>query len=37
MSTDVALEELWADLCRSSEGMPSPAWHGEVLAARVER
>ena len=31
------MEELWDDLCRSPEGMPSPAWHGEVLAARAER
>ena len=31
------MEELWDDLCHSSEGVPSPAWHGEVLAARVER
>lgn len=31
------MEELWDDLCRSPEGLPSPAWHGEVLAARVAR
>jgi hypothetical protein len=31
------MEELWDDLCHSPEGMPSPAWHGEVLAARLER
>ncbi len=31
------MEELWDDLCHSPEGMPSPAWHGEVLAARAER
>jgi hypothetical protein len=31
------MEELWDDLCHSSEGMPSPAWHGEVLAARIKR
>jgi len=31
------MEELWDDLCRSPEGVPLPAWHGEVLAARVER
>ena len=31
------MEELWNDLCHSSEGVPSPAWHGEVLAARAER
>lgn len=31
------MEELWDDLCRSPEGVPSPAWHREVLAARAER
>ena len=31
------MEELWDDLCRSPEGVTSPAWHGEVLAARAER
>ena len=31
------MEELWDDLCHSSEGVASPAWHGEVLAARTER
>jgi hypothetical protein len=31
------MEELWDDLCRSAEGVPSPAWHGEVLAARAKR
>jgi len=31
------MEELWDDLCHSPEGVPSPAWHGEVLAARAER
>jgi hypothetical protein len=33
----LAMEELWDDLCHSSEGVPSPAWHGEVLAVRSER
>jgi Putative addiction module component len=32
-----AMEELWDDLCHSPEGVTSPAWHGEVLAARAER
>jgi hypothetical protein len=32
-----AMEELWDDLCHSPEGVPSPGWHSEVLAARVER
>jgi hypothetical protein len=31
------MEELWDDLCHSSEGVPSPAWHGDVLAGRAER
>ena len=31
------MEELWDDRCRSPEGVPSPAWHGEVLAARAQR
>jgi len=28
------MELLWDDLCRTAEDLPSPAWHGEVLAAR---
>ena len=32
-----AMEELWDDLCHSTEGVRSPAWHGEVLAARTAR
>ena len=31
------MEELWDDLCHSSEGVPSTAWHAEVLAARADR
>ena len=31
------MEELWDDLCHTPEGVPSPAWHGEVLAARAAR
>ena len=27
------MELLWDDLCRTPEDVPSPAWHGEVLAA----
>jgi hypothetical protein len=30
------MELLWDDLCRSPENLPSPAWHGEVLAAREQ-
>jgi Putative addiction module component len=32
-----AMEELWDELCRSREGVPSPDWHGEVLAGRAAR
>lgn len=28
------MEELWEDLSHSQESMPSPAWHGTVLAER---
>lgn len=31
------MEELWDDLSHSPEGVPSPAWHLEVLAARQAR
>ena len=29
-----AMEAIWDDLCHRSEGIPSPAWHGDVLAER---
>jgi len=29
-----ALEDIWDDLCRNAEGIPSPAWHGQVLQER---
>ena len=35
-----AMELLWTSLARRPEAVPSPDWHGEVLAdrlARVER
>lgn len=32
-----AMEELWDDLCHSTEGVPTPAWHGDVLAERTQR
>lgn len=47
MSLDIALdqmsvsqklalmERLWADLSRQPENIPSPAWHGDVLAQRI--
>ncbi len=31
----VLMERLWADLTRRPEEMPSPDWHGEVLAERI--
>ncbi len=31
-----AIEEIWADLARESEDVPSPAWHGDVLRAREQ-
>ncbi len=47
MSTDVSLgnlsiteklvlmERLWDDLSRRPEDVPSPQWHGDVLAKRI--
>lgn len=32
-----ALEEIWADLQRTPEEVPSPAWHADVLRAREDR
>jgi hypothetical protein len=29
-----AMEAIWDDLCHRGETIPSPAWHGEVLAER---
>jgi putative addiction module component (TIGR02574 family) len=29
------MERLWDDLSRRPEEVPSPAWHGDVLAARI--
>ncbi len=31
------MEEPWDDLFHSSEGLPSPAWRGEILAAGGNR
>lgn len=28
------MERLWDDLCRNPQDVPSPAWHGDVLAER---
>jgi putative addiction module component (TIGR02574 family) len=32
-----AMELLWASLARAPETLPSPGWHGEVLAARLAK
>ena len=32
-----ALEEIWSDLQRTPEDVPSPAWHTDVLRAREDR
>jgi hypothetical protein len=29
-----AIELLWDDLCRFPEDVPSPQWHGKILAER---
>ena len=29
------MERLWSDLSRCPEDVPSPEWHGEVLAERI--
>ena len=31
------MELLWDELCRTPQDVPSPPWHGEVLAAREQR
>jgi len=32
-----ALEEIWSDLQRTPDEVPSPAWHADVLHAREDR
>lgn len=31
------MEDIWVDLLRSRETLPSPAWHADVLKARERR
>ena len=31
------LEDIWADLCRTQDAIPSPEWHAEVLQAREQK
>ncbi len=33
----LALEEIWEDLCRTSDNIPSPNWHVGVLEERQKR
>jgi hypothetical protein len=32
-----AIEEIWSDLVRTPENIPSPSWHADVLSAREKR
>ncbi len=32
-----AIEEIWADLARTPENIPSPSWHADVLRTREKR
>jgi hypothetical protein len=32
-----AMEQIWGDLSRNPENVPSPNWHGEILKAREGR
>ena len=32
-----AIEDIWSDLARVSENVPSPAWHVDALRAKEER
>ena len=31
------MEVLWADISNNPQSIPSPAWHGEVLAKRQRK
>ena len=33
----VAMNQIWEDLMKSPDDIPSPDWHKEVLAARSKR
>jgi hypothetical protein len=33
----LAIEEIWADLSRVPEDVPTAAWHADVLRAREQR
>mgnify|MGYP001163300220 CR=1 FL=1 len=32
-----AMEQLWDDLCRNPESVPSPSWHESILSEREKR
>ena len=32
-----AIEEIWTDLVRKADDVPSPAWHDDVLQAREQQ
>ena len=32
-----AMEQIWEDLCRNAENVPSPNWHGDILQVREAR
>lgn len=31
------MERLWDDLCRNPQDVPSPSWHGAILAEREKQ
>jgi len=33
----VIMNQIWDDLMRNPDDIPSPEWHSEVLSARAER
>ncbi len=33
----MVMNEIWDDLVRNSEDIPSPEWHKDILSARAER
>jgi hypothetical protein len=33
----VVLDQIWEDLMRNADNIPSPDWHKEVLSARAKR
>lgn len=31
------MENIWDDLCKKADGLPSPTWHKQVLKKREDR